>query len=47
MYVGPSAPKFISPGVLKVLQDVFNLQLISGDAKADLPKMLGEVKANA
>jgi hydroxylamine reductase len=47
MYVGPSAPKFISPGVLGVLQDVFNLQLISGDAKADLPKMLGEVKANA
>ncbi|MBM7870414.1 hydroxylamine reductase [Clostridium pascui] len=41
MYVGPSAPKFISPGVLKVLQDVFNLQLISGDAKADMQKMLG------
>ncbi len=41
IYVGPSAPKFITPGVLKVLQDTFNLQLISGDAKADLPKMLG------
>lgn len=41
IYVGPSAPKFITPGVLKVLQDVFNLQLISGDAKADLKKMLG------
>ena len=47
MYVGPSAPKFISPGVLGVLQDVFNLQLISGDAKVDLPKMLGEVEVNA
>lgn len=41
MYIGPSAPKFVSSGVLKVLQDTFNLQLISGDAKVDLPKMLG------
>lgn len=41
IYIGPSAPKFVTPGVLKVLQDTFNLQLISGDAKADLPKMLG------
>ncbi len=48
IYIGPSAPKFVSPGVLGVLQDVFNLQLISGDAKADLPKMLGEeATANA
>lgn len=45
MYVGPSAPKFITPGVLKVLQENFNLQLISGDAKADLAKMLGEEAA--
>jgi len=42
IYIGPSAPKFTSPNVLKVLQDTFNLQLISGDAKADLEKMLGE-----
>ncbi|NLM36142.1 MAG: hydroxylamine reductase [Clostridiales bacterium] len=42
IHIGPSAPKFISPGVLKVLQDTFNLQLISGDAKADLAKFLGE-----
>ncbi|MDP4091356.1 MAG: hydroxylamine reductase [Bacillota bacterium] len=41
IHVGPSAPKFISPGVLKVLQDTFNLQLISGDAKADIAKFLG------
>lgn len=41
IHIGPSAPKFISPGVLKVLQDTFNLQLISGDAKADLAKFLG------
>ena len=41
IHVGPSAPKFISPGVLGVLQDTFNLQLISGDAKADLAKFLG------
>ena len=47
IYIGPSAPKFVSSGVLKVLQDVFNLQLISGDAKADLPKMLGAETAEA
>ncbi|WP_425446678.1 hydroxylamine reductase [Dethiothermospora halolimnae] len=41
IYIGPSAPKFVTPGVLKVLQDTFNLQFISGDAKSDLPKMLG------
>lgn len=42
IHVGPSAPKFITPGVLKVLQDNFNLQLISGDAKADLAKFMGK-----
>lgn len=41
MYVGPSAPKFITPGVLNVLVENFGLQLTSGDAKADLAKMLG------
>lgn len=41
IYVGPSAPKFISAGVLKVLQDNFNLNLVSGDAKADLDKIMG------
>ncbi len=47
IHIGPSAPKFVSSGVLKVLQDTFNLQLISGDAKADMAKFLGEEKANA
>lgn len=42
IHIGPSAPKFISPGVLNVLQNTFNLQLISGDPKADLAKFLGE-----
>ncbi|AOT70886.1 hydroxylamine reductase [Geosporobacter ferrireducens] len=41
IYVGPSAPKFVSPGVLKVLQDTFNLQLISGNPQEDLKVMLG------
>ncbi|WP_366924478.1 hydroxylamine reductase [Metallumcola ferriviriculae] len=41
VYVGPKAPEFLTEGVVKVLQDNFNLQLTSGDAKADLEKMLG------
>ena len=41
MYIGPKAPEFLTPGVVDVLQKTFNLQLISGDAKADLAKMLG------
>ena len=41
IHVGPSAPKFISPAVFGVLQNTFNLQLVSGDAQADLAKMLG------
>lgn len=41
IYVGPTAPKFITPGVFGVLQDVFNLQLTSGDAKADMGKIFG------
>lgn len=42
VYVGPTAPKFITPGVLKVLQDNFNLNLISGDAEKDLLQMMGK-----
>lgn len=38
--VGPTAPAFISPGVLKVLQDAFNLKLIS-TPEADLKAILG------
>ncbi|MEG6520515.1 hydroxylamine reductase [Desulfotomaculum sp. 1211_IL3151] len=41
MYIGPKAPEFLTPGVVDVLQKTFNLQLISGDANADLAKMLG------
>ncbi len=41
MYIGPSAPEFLTPGVVEVLQKTFNLNLISGDAQADLAKMLG------
>ena len=41
MYIGPKAPEFLTPGVVEVLQNTFNLKLISGDAQADLAKMLG------
>ncbi|MDO7789108.1 hydroxylamine reductase [Desulforamulus aquiferis] len=41
MYVGPKAPEFLAPGVVEVLQNTFNLQLISGNAEEDLTKMLG------
>jgi hydroxylamine reductase len=37
--IGPKAPEFISEGVLTVLQDTFNLKLIS-TAKEDLEAML-------
>lgn len=38
--IGPRVPEFLSPGVVEVLQKTFGLKLISGDAKADLAKML-------
>lgn len=41
MYVGPKAPEFLTPGVVDVLVNTFNLNLVSGDANADLAKMLG------
>ncbi|MDD3223272.1 MAG: hydroxylamine reductase [Clostridium sp.] len=40
VYVGPTAPKFITPGVLKVLQDNFNLKLTSGNVAEDLSDMM-------
>lgn len=40
IYVGPTAPKFITPGVLKVLQDNFNLHLVSGNVESDLSDMM-------
>lgn len=39
IYIGPKAPEFITPGMLNVLQDNFNLKLTS-DAKTDLAEML-------
>ncbi|MEG6616231.1 hydroxylamine reductase [Peptococcaceae bacterium 1198_IL3148] len=39
IYIGAKAPEFITPGVLGVLQNTFNLKLI-GDAKTDLAEML-------
>jgi len=41
MWVGPSAPEFLTPNVVDVLVKNFNLQLSSGDANADLAKMMG------
>lgn len=41
MWVGPSVPDFLTANVVNVLVQNFNLQLITGDAKADLAKMLG------
>jgi len=38
--IGPKAPDFISPGVMKVLQDTFGLKLI-GEPCEDLAEMLG------
>lgn len=37
--IGPKPPEFISEGVLNVLQETFNLQLI-GDAQEDMANML-------
>jgi len=34
--IGPAAPAFISPGVMKLLQDKFDLQPIGSDPLADL-----------
>lgn len=38
--IGPKAPEFLSPGVINVLQQTFNLKLIE-NAKDDLAAMLG------
>lgn len=39
--IGPKAPEFLTPGVVKVLHDTFNLKLIT-NAQDDLKDMLGE-----
>jgi len=38
--IGPAAPAFITPNVMSVLQETFDLKLIGKDAKADLQEML-------
>lgn len=38
--IGPKLPEFIQPGVLTVLQDLFNIKLI-GNAQEDMQQMLG------
>ncbi|MCX5712563.1 MAG: hydroxylamine reductase, partial [Candidatus Omnitrophica bacterium] len=39
MRIGPTAPAFLTPNVLKIIQDKFGLKLI-GSAKEDLQDML-------
>ena len=34
--IGPAAPAFITPNVLKILQDRSDLKLIGSDPRADL-----------
>ncbi len=40
IYLGPKPPEFVTPAVLGVLQENFNLQL-TGSAKEDLQNMMG------
>ncbi|HWI54725.1 MAG TPA: hydroxylamine reductase [Desulfobacteria bacterium] len=40
IYIGPKAPEWVTPGVLKVLQEHFNLQLIS-TVQEDITAILG------
>ncbi len=46
IYVGPKAPEWITPGVLKVLQEHFNLQLI-GTVQEDIAAILGPNGVNS
>lgn len=39
--LGPALPAFVSPGVLKVLQEKFDLRPTGKDAEADLAEILG------
>lgn len=41
--IGPAAPAFITPNVMKVLQDKFDLRLIGSDPLADLKESLASV----
>lgn len=42
IYIGPKPPEFITPGVLKVLQEHFNLKLVT-NAQDDIKAILGDV----
>jgi hydroxylamine reductase len=42
--VGPSAPAFIAPNVLKILQENYDLRLIGQDARADLQMALAPAR---
>lgn len=47
IYLGPKPPEFVTPGVLKVLEDSFNLKLTT-DASSDMNEALGaELDLNA
>ena len=41
--VGPNPPAFITPNVLKVLQDTWGLKTIGTDGKADVEKVFAAV----
>jgi hydroxylamine reductase len=41
IYLGPSVPAWLTPGVISVLQKEFDLRL-TGEPTADLAKMLGD-----
>ena len=38
--IGPAAPGFISPGIMKVLQDKYDLKLTGQDPQSDLKTSL-------
>jgi hydroxylamine reductase len=46
IYIGPTPPEFITPGVLGVLQTHFNLQL-TGTAQGDIQAILGNQAAES
>lgn len=45
IYIGPKAPEWITPGVLGVLQQHFNIQLIN-NVQSDIASILGPQAAN-
>jgi len=45
--IGPNPPAFVSPNVMKILKDTFDLDLIGTDPQADLAVALGDSKKPA